>query len=357
MLNSISEEVKQLITARRKTNASSGWISFNAPCCVHNGETADSRGRGGIVANGDGGISYHCFNCGFKSSYVPGRHLTYKFRKLLRWLGADENTVRRLVIEAIRVRELDELTKPEESNNQTDEPVTYRPRPLPSEAVSFYGLVEFYELANNHSYPQQFVDAVSYVNQRSIDMKRYDFYWTPQVEHKLNYRVIVPFTWNNEIIGYSARTFVNGIKPKYYTEHEPDYVFNVDRQQKDSKFVIVVEGAFDAMSIDGVAVLSNECNERQADIIDSLGKEVIVVPDFDRHTNNQGRSVWPGSRLVDCALEYGWSVSFPVWRETCKDVNEAVVKYGNLFVLKSIIDAKEHNRLKIEIMKRKIANE
>jgi hypothetical protein len=130
----------------------------------------------------------------------------------------------------------------------------------------------------------------------------------------------------------------------------------MDRQRPDSRFVIVVEGAFDAMSIDGVAVLSNECNETQADIIDSLGREVIVVPDFDRHVNKHGRSVWSGSKLVDQAIEYGWSVSFPVWHETCKDVNDAVVKYGRLYTLKTILDAKENSRLKIEIMKRKIAN-
>lgn len=187
-------------------------------------------------------------------------------------------------------------------------------------------------------------------------MTRYDFYWTPEVEHKLNYRVIVPFQWGDTIIGYSARSFVDGIKPKYYTEHEPNYVFNVNKQRPDSRFVIVVEGAFDAMSIDGVAVLSNECNEAQADIIDNLGREVIVVPDFDRGVNRQGKATWSGERLIDRAIEYGWSVSFPVWSETCKDVNEAVIKYGKLFVLKTILDARESSRLKIEILKRKFAN-
>ena len=123
-------------------------------------------------------------------------------------------------------------------------------------------------------------------------------------------------------------------------------VFNMDRQVRDNKFVFVVEGPFDAMAIDGVAILSNQCNEYQADIIDSLGKEVIVVPDADK----------AGAKLIEQAIEYGWSVSFPVWAETCKDASAAVKQYGKLFVLKSILDAKEHNRLKIEILKRKILN-
>jgi DNA primase len=118
----------------------------------------------------------------------------------------------------------------------------------------------------------------------------------------------------------------------------------MDQQQSDSKFVIVVEGPFDAMSIDGVAVLSNDCSEQQADIIDTLNREIILVPDRDR----------AGTRLIDRALEYGWTVSFPVWHETCKDVNEAVVRYGRLFVLKSILAARETGHLKIELKRRKL---
>jgi DNA primase len=118
----------------------------------------------------------------------------------------------------------------------------------------------------------------------------------------------------------------------------------MDQQPADAKFVCVVEGPFDAMSIDGVAVLSNECSEQQADIIDTLNREIILVPDRDR----------AGARLIDAAIAYGWTVSFPIWHETCKDVNEAVVKYGRLFVLKSILDARESGKLKIELMRRRL---
>jgi DNA primase len=158
--------------------------------------------------------------------------------------------------------------------------------------------------------------------------------------------VIIPFTWQNQIIGYSARAFDETVKPKYHSSYEPNYVFNLDNQQADSKFVIVVEGPFDAMAIDGVAVLSNECSEVQADIIESLGKEVIVVPDTDKS----------GSKLVDQALEYGWAVSYPVWQKDYKDVSDAVKELGKLFVLKSILDAKETGRLKIELLKKRLYN-
>jgi DNA primase len=136
---------------------------------------------------------------------------------------------------------------------------------------------------------------------------------------------------------------VDSIKPKYWSNHPADFVFNLDAQKSSWQFVVVCEGPFDAMSVDGVAVCGAEISDQQAELIDRLQREVVVVPDRDL----------TGRRLVDRAIELGWSVSFPVWLETCKDINEAVVKYGKLFVLKSIIDTRETNRLKIELKKKR----
>ena len=166
-------------------------------------------------------------------------------------------------------------------------------------------------------------------------------------------RVIIPCYWKGELVGYTARAWDEGVKPKYFNQYDSNYVFNTDRQHASHKFVVVVEGPFDAMAIDGVAVMTNECNEVQADIIDSLGKEVIVVPDFDMKFVN-GRKVWTGESLVNQAMEYGWGVSFPIWHETCKDTAEAVRKYGQLFVMKSILEARETSRFKIELAKKRI---
>ena len=344
MLNSIRDAVTQILPHKRKTNSTSGWISFNGVCCQHNGESADTRGRGGLVMNPDGGVSYHCFNCSYKASYVPGRHLTYKFRKLLTWLGADEGTVKRLVIDAIRIRELvapETLVEVEEA-----EPINFKARPLPEEAQTFHALSNFYALNDDRDVPTDFHNAVLYTASRKLDLSRYEFYWTPEQQNNLHRRVIIPFTWRNQIIGYTARGMYDTIKPKYYNSHEPNYVFNVDRQLKDAKFVVVVEGPFDAMAIDGVAICGNECSEMQADIIDSLAREVIVVPDADK----------AGARLVDRAIEFGWSVSFPEWQEKYKDVGSAVEEFGKLFVLKSIIEARQSSKLKIELRKKRIYN-
>ena len=342
MIKTVSDFTVNLWKTGRKVKSSpSGWQSGNAPCCIHNGETADNRGRGGIHTDPDGNISYSCFNCNFKASYQPGRHLTFKFRKLLKWLGAEDTDIKRLVIEAIRIRE---LVNPEEVKQEAEEEkIDFKVRELPESAVSFRAMMTHHLLDDFRNVPPLLNSAVDYTNSRKMDYDRYDFYWTDSTEHSLHQRVIIPMIWQGRTIGYTSRAFVDGVKPKYYSHYEPNFVFNTNNQLPDSKFVIVCEGPFDAMSIDGVAVLNNECNETQADIIESLGREVIVVADKDR----------AGQKLIDAAIEYGWSVSFPIWQETCKDINEAVVKYGKLFVLKAIIDGKETSKLKIELMRKK----
>ena len=330
MLNIISDFIKGILPTKKKTTPS-GWTSFNGVCCPHNGESADTRGRGGLTANPDGSVSYHCFNCNFKASYQPGRHLTFKFRKLLKWLGADDTDIKRLVIEAIRVRE---LVAPEEVKQEAEEEkIDFKARDLPDDAVNLVTL--------DYVHP-----ALEYCVARKIDIDKYAFYATRQEQYNLHKRIIIPFVWQGRTIGYTARAIEENVKPKYYSNYEPNFVFNTNNQLPDSKFVIVCEGPFDAMSIDGVAVLNNECNETQADIIESLGREVIVVADRDR----------AGAKMINNAIEYGWTVSYPVWLETCKDVNEAVVKYGRLFVLKTILDAKQTSKLKIELMKKKLYN-
>ena len=325
MFSSVSDTLTQLLPARRRRSAS-GWISFNAVCCQHRGERADTRGRGGVISTSDGAITYHCFNCNFKTGYRPGNYLGYRFRRLLIWLGADEATVNRLVIEAVRIRDYTG-----ESDKTVDqEPIDFKPRALPDDV----------ELVDSD--PR----ALEYCQRRHINLDRYPLLVSKKTDHNLNRRVIIPFTWNNQLIGYSARAWDPMIKPRYHSQYEPNYVFNLDQQPGSAEFVIVCEGPFDAMSIDGCAVLSNECSERQADIIDTLNREVILVPDADR----------AGQRLVDSAIKFGWSVSFPIWHETCKDINDAVVKYGQLFVLKTILAAKETSKLKIELKRRWLYN-
>ena len=345
MTNLIQDTAVQAWTSGRKTRRNNkGWVSGNAVCCPHNGESVDKRGRGGLIANPEGSVSYSCFNCNFHASYVPGYSLNYKFRKLLKWLNVDDSTITQLSIDALREQKRQEMLgiiKPEVKKEEVK--VNFKKEELPEESSNFWAMVEMEILRGDNTFPLLFTEAVSYVDNRKIDMQKYDFYWSTSTKNKMNHRVIVPFTWKNEVIGYSARALNDDIKPKYIQQVDSGYVFNIDKQDKNWKFVIVCEGVFDALSIDAVAVLRSDITQQKIDIIESLEREIIVVPDWDKS----------GDNLIDVALKNAWTVSFPVWAETCEDINQAVRKYGKLFVMKTILDARESNPLKINLLRRK----
>jgi len=106
--------------------------------------------------------------------------------------------------------------------------------------------------------------------------------------------------------------------------------------------VLVMEGPFDAITLGGVAILGSEINDTQRELIQGLNRQVIVVPDRDQ----------PGQKLIDQAKEFGWSVAFPQWHESVTDVAEAVLKYGRLFTLQSILKSTESTTLKIDLRRK-----
>jgi hypothetical protein len=59
-------------------------------------------------------------------------------------------------------------------------------------------------------------------------------------------------------------------------------------------------------------------------------------------------------RLVDRAVELGWSVSIPKWPNGIKDVNDAVIHLGKLGCLLTIMQARETSRIKIEWQKKQL---
>jgi len=303
--------------------SSSGWQSFNAPCCVHNGETQDKRGRGGIILNGEA-ISYNCFNCGYKTGWQPGRPLSRKLRQLMDWLGTPESDIKRLVLTAIQLKEtaIEQNLIPEEIE------FTFEKKDFPEQSSP---------LASDNKL------ILEYLHKRGLDENDYPYYWTPITETKFDRRVIIPFFWQDEIVGYTARLAVRG-NPKYFTSTPAGYVFNMDRQTEDRKFVIVTEGPFDAIAIDGVAILGSDIGDAQVDLIESLNRQVIMVPDNDS----------AGNKLITQAMKYNWDVSFPTWYDTCEDINEAVLNYGKMFTLKNILDNVQSTRLKIQLHQKRL---
>jgi hypothetical protein len=321
-------DILQYLPAKRKQTAS-GWISFNAPCCTHNGESQDKRQRGGLKV-ADDSWSYHCFNCNFTASFLMGRNLSFKARRLLQWLNVPQDEIERVNLESLRHRSIEGIASERRQITQRLMNIQFEERDLPDFAEI---------LTPNKSLWHK--DLWSYIKKRCLPE---DYpYMFQQHEHIARHGIVVPFTHDNTVVGHTTR-YIDGRTPKYIQEIQPGYVFGTDLQKDSWQYAIVVEGVFDALCINGLAVLHNEINEAQSRLIRSLEKEIVVVPDHDE----------AGLKLIDSALEYGYSVSVPDWPADVKDVNDAVCKYGKITTLLSIMENRVSGKIKITMSRKKL---
>jgi hypothetical protein len=309
-----------LFLPAKKKSTSSGWISFNAPCCVHQGENTDKRQRGGLKPTPDGSWSYHCFNCGYTCSFVLGRNLTFKARKFLQWLNVPGEEIERINLESLKHKSITGLLNERQEIVEKLSNIEFEDQDLPATTQPL----------NDR--------AQAYLEQRRISLD-YPFLYKTMPRPG----IVIPFTHNNQVVGHTTR-FLDDRTPKYIQDIQHGYVFGTDLQRNGWQYAIVVEGVFDALAINGLAVLHAEINDAQVRLIRSLGRDIIVVPDQDE----------AGIKLVDRAIELGWAVSIPVWPEGCKDINDAVIRLGRVVTLITIMQAKETSKIKIELQKKQM---
>ena len=320
----VSDIITAYLPAKRKTTPS-GWTSFNAPCCHHNNNTADTRGRGGLISEGDT-VSYHCFNCGYKASWQPGRNVSKGLRRLLIWLNVPDAEITKLTLDVMRINEGVEVRQ-----RKIDIP-TFETVPLPPDAVKITDITEFNKFS---------MTVLEYMAARNLNLDDTDYYWSPSLGYRD--RLIIPFYFEKRIVGWTARTVTPDKQPKYLTENQPGYVYGLDEQGHNKVFAIVCEGPVDAIHVDGCALTGSEISDQQALLINRLAKDIYVVPDRDK----------AGSKLVERAIELGWGVSLPEWDADINDIGDAVAKYGRLYTLYSIASAAETSPLKIRLRAKK----
>ena len=313
-------DILSYLPARRKQTPS-GWISFNCPLCQ------EKRSRGGIKPS-DQGWSYHCFNCGYTASFILGRNLSIKARQLLKNLTVPERDIEMLNLESLKHRSIHGMLEDRQRVWNQLSAIAFEERDLPPHASLLGDETPYRGYMRSRAVPDDYPVMIQTEND--------NVHWTRP-------HVVIPFTYDNSIVGYTCR-FLDNRTPKYISDSQPGYVFGTDLQHPNWTQAIVVEGIFDALCISGLAVMHNEINDAQVRLIRSLGREITVVPDQDL----------PGMALVDRAVELGWAVSMPNWPEDVKDVNDAVMRWGKLTTLLSIFQARETSRIKIELRRKQL---
>lgn len=330
-MNKIQEAIYENLPINKHMN-SSGWWRFNCPCCFPHGESRpDSRGRGNCTFT-DSGFSYHCYNCGFSVRWELGSPITRKVEDLMNCLNIPQNEINELKILALKNNGL-------QSNNNIDIKTftKFNKIPLPENSKKILDLIrEGYTDSN-------FIDVVKYIVNRNKEILNWsDFYYCNDDFNKR--RFIIPGCFQNEIWGYSSRTIDSNINAKYIKMFPKGFIFNLNCTKKNRKYIIVNEGILDALSIDGIGLMTNTISPQQLLMLNSVrgDKELILLPDRDE----------PGDKLIDVALENNWSVSFPNWDYDIKDAEEAVRKYGRLFTLDMIIRNKTSNKTMINVKRK-----
>ncbi len=299
---------------------SGGWFSFDCPSC------GDRRGRGGFLVTPTNGFRYHCFNagCDFQeqpTGWEPDRGLGGRPRKLFRELGGD---IKVLPIDLI-MRRADEYSK---SGSLTvaheQQPVWKFPKEeLPHHARLITDFIEDEDYLAVFEYAHDRLGSIIY---------EYPIMWTPK--HRRS--VLVPYYNFGEIVGWMTR----GIDNKtFFQKTGHDYIFNQDELVGEGRAGIVVEGIFDALSVMGFAIRKSSPTPQQTILLNSCGRDIIVLPDFAED----------GIGMIRAAEENNWFVSTPNWDFNIKDATQAVQHYGRLYTIRSVMRAKHKNYLGAKI--------
>lgn len=334
----ISSRIFNFCAARSSRTANSGWTIFNGSCCVHRGaKRPDTKKRAGVRYSDAGGVIYSCFNCGAKAVWQPGSRLSSRWKQILEWMSIPVDELKRIEFDAWRFRSEEVVVQEEQAKSVA---LSFTPKELPVKARPFsFWIEEGCEDPN-------FLDCATYVLNRSPSIyDGYEYFWTPEKSKAMNRRVIIPFYWKEELVGWTGRT-VDRFGERYHKEIASDYIFNTDRIKRNDKYIIITEGPFDAIASNGVATLGDNITQKQKLWLAAQPQKKIVVPDREKM----------GGKLVDTALEMGWSVSLPLWPEDVKDAADANRKHGKLYTIKSILENTTDNSLKIRTWRQIILN-
>ena len=334
MTNIVYDFILPYLPYDRKSTPS-GWVSFNGPCCIHNGERRpDTRKRAGLMLTPDNHCRYNCFNCKYSFVWVPGQGLSTKAKSFMLWIGIPDTEIRKINFKVWQLRESNFV---EHAIVKEYHGLKFGSRELPNKAQPLE-----YWLSNGCDDPN-FLQTLNYLVSRGTDiLTGYNYYWSPIKEDNMNKRIILPFTWKGEIVGWTARASFE-TRFRYISDIQPNYIFNADNIERKWKYIFINEGPFDAISNCGIGMLGDKISDEQIMWIKQTGKTPIVVPDREKK----------GGKLVDAALKEGWAVSFPLWEDDIKDSAMASERYGQLYTVKSLLDSATTNKLRISVERQK----
>lgn len=303
-----------------------GW---NVVYCEACGDGSRTKGpRGGWLFQ-DAMAFYHCFNCGVDASFDPEREhpRSKEFTRVASSFGIPLNDVKMLEF----------LHKG--SSGKPSEAIKSKTTAIESMAIPnhFYLLSEADSDNEVASLAREFL-----IKSKKINPDSYKFYLSTGIADKtaepresvltkgLSGKLIIPAFRGTNMIYYQARRLDGIEKNKYIScdKSRANIIYNMDRLYDDIKSpLFITEGFFDAHHLNGVSVMENKLTSQQTDLLNRSPRKKVVVPDYNGDSN----------KLVDQAIKNGWGISIPSFGSEIKDITEAIVKYGRLFVAHEVV--------------------
>lgn len=297
-----------------------GWSPVLCRVCGdrgHKGKRAGFRFEGDVVG-------YHCFNCGHSTSYDPSEHekMPKKMERVLHDFGIPESDWQQVLFSSLTLRRSGKNKDKKVSSIQI-EPLEL---PLPE---------TFYPLKDAGSHDKWATIARYYLEEdRGIDPNSYPFLLSSKTEiphlKKWFGRVIIPIYKGNKLIYYVGRDLTSNKMKKYENPavSREKVFYGYDRLFEDvTTPLYITEGWFDGFAIDGVAILGNEISKTHTIWLNKSPRKKVYIPD----------RFGDGKRAAEHALSLGWHISTPDIGG-CKDMDEAVRRYGKLYVMKTLIE-------------------
>lgn len=313
---SLQQIIRQHVSFPSRPN---GQGFFPVLCKVCNDHGKKGK-RAGFKFAGEA-VGYNCFNCGHSAGYDPLKHekMPKDMATVLEAFDIPESTWQVVLFRGLEIREA--------SGKRTHHSVYVDIEPKEIEFPPF-----FYQLTDdaNDDFAQY---AIEYLTSRKIDWKKHRFYLVAKANHPDNAkwygRLIIPIYKDDKLVFWQGRDLTDLHQQKYLSPDAPrenilsGYEHIVQYTESP---LYITEGWFDAYHLGGVAVFSNKMTQNQITWINQSPRQRVVIP--DRYGD--------GYLLAKQALDLGWSVSTPDIG-SCKDVNEAIIKYGELYTHMTVL--------------------
>lgn len=295
-----------------------GWYPVLHQTCDHGrkGPRAAFKFEGDVT-------TFNCFNCGHHAKYDPNRYsyLSDEMKEVMEDFMIPEDEY-----QAVVLHNLGEYRGSKAGEEVQENKVNLEPEGLEMPSI-FYSLKD----AND-----SWAELARYYLQeeRGIDPDSYPFMLARKTTHpklkKYHGRVIIPVFKGEKLIFYIGRDLTGKKRNKYEmpSVSRDTVLYGYDKLHVDfDKPLYVAEGWFDAFAVDGVAIFGNRLNDTKVRILNKSRRKKVYIPDREAD----------GMAAAEEALEAGWAVSTPEIGN-CKDMSEAVQRYGKLYVLKTLVD-------------------